>query len=65
MGPQNVVGWHSSVGIATELEAGRSGDRIPVGGRDFPHSSTPALGPKPPPIQWVTGVFPGGKAVGA
>jgi len=38
----------SYVGIAT----GRSGDRIPVGGgRDFRHSSRPALGPTQPPVQ--------------
>jgi hypothetical protein len=35
------MGPGSSVGIATELLAGRSGDRMLVGG-DFPHLSRPA-----------------------
>jgi len=30
-------------------------------GRDFPHLSRPVLGPTQPPVQWVSGLSPGGK----
>ena len=41
------------------LWAGRYGDRIPVGGRDFTHPSRSALRPTQPPIQWEPGVSRG------
>ena len=34
-------------------------------GRDYPHSSTPTLGPTQSPVQWAPGRFRGGKAAGA
>ena len=59
----NVVGRDSSVGIATRY--GLDGPGIESRwGRDFPHPSRPALRPTQPPIQWVPGLFAGGKAAG-
>ena len=52
------------VGIATCCGLDGSGIESRWG-RDFPHLSTPALGSTQPPIQWVPGLFPGGKAVRA
>jgi hypothetical protein len=58
------VGRDSSVGIATRY--GLDGTGIESRwGRDFPHPSRPSLGPTQLPIQWVPGLFPGGKVAGA
>ena len=37
----------------------------PVWGRVFPHPSRPVLGTNQTSVQWVPGVFPGSKVVGA
>ena len=45
--PKVGPGWLSR--YRDSLRTGRFGDRIPVGGRDFPH-------PSRPPIRWVSGL---------
>jgi hypothetical protein len=54
----------SAVGIVTHygLDSPRIESRW---GRDFPHPLGPTLGPTQPPIQWVAGLFPAGKATEA
>ena len=58
------TGRVGSVGIA--ILYGLGGSRIESQlGRHFLHPSRPAMGPFHPPIQWVSGPVPGGRAVGA
>jgi hypothetical protein len=54
----------SSVGIATGCGLDGPEIEIPMG-RDFPHLSRPTLGPRQPPVQWVTGLSRGKRAAGA
>jgi hypothetical protein len=61
-GFNNAVGRDSIVGISTRY--GLDGPAFESRGweQDFPHTSKLALGPNQPPIQWVTGLLPRGKA---
>jgi hypothetical protein len=52
------VGRDSSVGIATRYGLDGTGIKFRLG-RDFPHTSRPALEPIKPPIQWVAGLYRG------
>ena len=54
----------SSVGTATRY--GLDGPGIESRwGRDFQQPSRPTLEPTQPPVQWVSGLFPGGETAGA
>ena len=56
-----ILAGDSAVVIATRY--GLHGPGIEVlWGPDFPHPSRLALGLAQPPVQWVPGPFPGGKA---
>jgi hypothetical protein len=55
------TGQDSLVGTATEYGLDGPGIESPWG-RRFPHPSRPALVPTQPPMQWVPGLYPEGKA---
>ena len=49
-----MCGSGSSVGLATELRAGRPGSN--PGGDEIFRPSRPALGPTQPPMHWIPGL---------
>ena len=59
-GPDTRFGPGSVVGIATGYRLDGPGIES-WWGRDFPHLSTPALGPTQAPVQWVQGLSQGVK----
>jgi hypothetical protein len=60
------ISW---VGIAQSVQRLATGWTVrgsnPAWGRDFPHPSKSALEPNQPAVQWVLGLFSGGKTVKA